>query len=135
MKEIFVNNIQEINGVKHGYAVIDETIYEDLNIILSSAGFQALNSVAYISPEGLHFFERFCQFIIYGNFEPNVGWSLQISDYHKDLDIALDEYLELTGKGWNEKDRNKIMKLFQEIQDDKEEENIARMVIKVHHPF
>jgi hypothetical protein len=53
---------------------------------------------------------------------------MKISDFHNDLDLALDEYLALSEKGWNKEDRDKIMKIFQEIKENNTE--IAELVVK-----
>ncbi len=75
---------------------------------------------------GCHWIDRYCQFIIVVRIEPIAGLSMSLSDYRIDSDMALDEYLILQGKKWDKEDRDKIMKFYQEIQNNNPE--IAELI-------
>ena len=53
---------------------------------------------------------------------------MKISDFHNDVNIALDEYSSLKLIGWSKNDIDKIMQLFQEIEKDKD--STAELVVK-----
>lgn len=127
-KEIYANQIIEENGVKHGIAGLNQTVFDNLQILYSPIKVKNLLEVFAKSPDGAYFFDKYCQLLIFFQFQPGLGYSMRISDFHNDLDLALDEYSKLTEKGWNKDDRDKIMSIFQDIKEKNSE--IAEIVIK-----
>ena len=136
MKEIFVNEIiKEDNGSRTGIIVWDDTIIEAMPVLYDNKVQQGI--AHYIKnppdPGGFHMFSRFCQFIVLFGWQPILGVSIKLSDYDNNIDNALDEYLQLAEKDWAIEDRNDIMKIFEEIREDKSGEK-AEMIIKFHVP-
>ena len=135
MKKIFINSIVEQNGVTHGMAVVDKTIKENFQIVYTEGQIRGLAGYMQQNNGTVPFysFDRFCQYIIYLQFQPfGVGFSMKITDFKNDIDLALGEYSELKEKGWLQSDRDKIMQIFQEIQKDPE--SVAEMVLKDPFP-
>lgn len=128
VKNLYANQIIIEKGVKHGIAGLDQTVMDNLQILYAPNKVNSLLDIFTKSPKGAYFFDRYCQFLIFAQFQPGLGYSMKISDFHNDLDLALDEYSALTEKGWNKEDRDKIMKIFQDIKDNNTE--IAELVVK-----
>lgn len=126
--KIYVNEIIHEGIITHGIVVLKSTIYEDIDIIYKGKIKDFLISMIKNSKEAFYSFDRFCQYVIYLQFQPILGLSIKISDFKNDTDAALDEYMSLRIKDWLKKDTDIIMKIFQEIKNDKT--NTARMVIK-----
>jgi hypothetical protein len=128
MKPIYVNHIIEQNGITHGIAALDKTVLEDIDLIYTGKMLQVVKQlISTVTAEPFYFFDRFCQFVIYLQYQPVLGLSLKVSDYHNDVNAALDEYNILSANQWQKKDRDKILQLFQEIQKSNE---VAEMIIK-----
>lgn len=120
MTDIFVNEILEDNGVTHGIAVWDKTVLKNIHILYS--GKMLTNILALISnppKEGLYFFDKFCQYVVFVQQQPILGLTMKFTDYQNNDDLALDEYLILKEKDWQQQDREKIMKLYHEIKTQK----------------
>lgn len=135
-KQIFVNEIiEKENGGKMGVIVWDDTIIEDIPILFDDKTERGLKHVIQnkMQPEGFYLFSRFYQFIVLFKWNPIMGISISLTDYGNDIDSALDEYLELEEKKWTVEDRNTIMRIFEEIRNDKSGEK-AEMIIKFHVP-
>jgi len=128
MKKLFVNNIIEQYGTIIGIAVFNKTVIENLENIYAPTHLNNLKRIMRDNKDGCYWIDRYCQYIILVRSQPGVGLSMTISDYGNDLDTALDEYSRLKVKDWNREDREKIMRLFQEIQDSQPEK--AEMIIK-----
>ena len=137
MPTIFVNHTREENEVIHGIAVWEHTVKKDLEIMYSGKGF-TLKNIEFLKqnpphPDGFHFISRYFQFVVLYQYNTTTGSSLQFSDYQNDLDKALEEYTLLLKMGWREEDRNNIMKIFQEIENDPKKE-IATMIVEDEMP-
>ena len=129
MKKVFVNQIMEENGILHGIAALDKTIKEDLPIIYPSKKLQILEKLqATHHPNSVYSFDRYCQFVVYLQYQPILGFSIKLSDYKNNIDAALDEYSILRGKGWLKEDIDKIMTIFQDIKDNPAD--LAEMITK-----
>jgi hypothetical protein len=126
--EVFVNRIIKEGNAVHGYTVFDNTVFENLRIIYSGKLLEGITYLIKNSKDSFYTFDRFCQYIIYLQFQPALGLTLKFSDYKNDTDAALEEYKLLRDNNWRKEDTDKIMKIFQEILEDKN--NTARLVIK-----
>jgi hypothetical protein len=128
MKQIYANTIVEQDGVTHGIAGLDKTIVENLGIMYKSGMAQAIIQQFAKAPDAAYFFDQFCQFVVYVQFQRGIGLSMKISDFHGNTDLALDEYKKLQSKGWRKEDTDKIMKLCLAIESYTGEK--AEIVIK-----
>jgi hypothetical protein len=128
MKQIFVNQIYEDKGITHGIVGSNKTTLENIKIIFTGEKFKIISQLLSRPPlEGFHTVDRFCQYIVLTQLHPQQGLSMKISDFHNDLDSALDEYNELIEKDWEKKTRDKIMRLFQDIKSNPKE--LAEMIV------
>ena len=127
--EIFINHLENEGVIQHGIAALDKTVEENLNIIFNNN--QTLSGIKQlIKTSNLPFytFTRFCQFVVYIQFEPVLGLSMKLTDFKNNTDAALEYYNDLMDNNWNKSDRDKILKIFSDIKKDKE--NTAKLVIK-----
>jgi hypothetical protein len=128
MEKVYFDEIIKQDGITHGLVVFHKTVVDNLKIIFGEElAIKVLDALT-IPPDGGHFIERFCQFIILVNYSPTIGFSMKISDYKGNLDVALDEYSELQKNNWDQADIDKIMLLFQEIENKPTE--LAEMVLQ-----
>ena len=66
MKQTFVNKIEIINGITHGYAVLSDTVSENLSIMFSKGTFETVAEMITNSPEDQGYsLDRFCQFVVF----------------------------------------------------------------------
>lgn len=128
MKELFVNQIVEQGGVTHGIIGEDRLVKKNLYAIYSKEKVAKLLVIFSDPINDSYFFDRFCQYIIYVQYQPTIGLSMKISDFKDDIDLALDEYRKLQIKGWAQADIDKIMKLVQEIGKNKKD--WAKLIIQ-----
>lgn len=127
--EIFINHIEKEGETIHGIAAWNKTVEENLNIIFR--GDKALHDLKFLIKnlkEPFYTFARFCQFVVYIQYQPVLGLTMVLTDFKNDTDAALDYYKQLREKDWNKADVDKILSIFQEIQNDKT--NIAKLVMK-----
>ena len=127
VQQIPVNEIIEQEGVIHGLVVLDKTAKEVLPIIFTKNQLLGMVGKMQTKNEPFYTFSRYCQYVVYTQFDPVLAFTIKISDYSNNLDIALDEYSVLKNKGWLQSDRDNIMKVFQNIKDNPNEK--AEMVI------
>lgn len=130
MVQIPVNEIIEQSGITQGLVVLDKTINETMPIIYSE---KTLSAIAFtLQQHGgkvpFYHIDRFYQYITLIMYDPFLKFSIKISDFKNNVDTALDGYSELKEKDWLPGDRDKIMRIFQEIQSNPEQK--AEMVIK-----
>lgn len=117
MTDIFVNNIYHDNEIINGVAILNHTVLKDLSIIYSGNKLDNLNLLIKSSPKDpFYFFDKFCQFNTFFQYDPTLGLSLKFTDFQNNDDLALDEYLVLKEKQWQQQDREKIMRLYHEIK-------------------
>lgn len=127
--EIYINHIEKEGETIHGIAAWDKTVEENLSIIFRND--KVLEGIRYLiknSAQPFYTFTRFCQFIIYIQFQPTLGLSMKLTDFNNNIDSALEYYSDLKNKEWKKEDIDKILTIFQDIQNDRK--NIAKMVIK-----
>jgi len=127
--QIFINHIEKEGETIHGIAAWNKTVEENLNIIFRND--KALDGIRYLiktSKDPFYTFARFCQFVVYIQYQPFLGLSMKLTDFKNDTDAALEYYKDLRDKNWNKSDTDKIMEIFEDIKNDKK--NIARLVIK-----
>lgn len=134
MKELYVNAIHEENGITHGLVGFTNDVKKNLRTIYGNKKFEAMEK-AFFSKGAAYFFDRFCQYIVFVQYDPNQGYSMKISDFHKNVDSALDEYRDLQKSQWNQKDIDKIMKLFNEIERMTNRSELATMVLRNQMPI
>ncbi|NII25473.1 hypothetical protein HB364_10295 [Pseudoflavitalea sp. X16] len=129
MKKIFINYIHTDNGVDHGIAALNKTVIENMPIVFSPTVENNLKVIISNNPgQSFYSFTRFCQYVMYFQYQPGLGITLKFSDFKNDIDLALDEYSTLGGKQWKKEDRDKIMKIFEDIRNNPTE--LAEFVIK-----
>lgn len=121
MKELFVNEIIEQIGVTHGIVGEDRLVKKNLYAIYPKDKVEKIMTIFSHPTDASYFFDGFCQYVIYVQYQPGIGLSMKISDYKGDIDLALDEYRKLQEKGWNQADIDKIMKIFQQISKNKKD--------------
>ncbi len=130
MSNIYVNDKDtDANGTETGYAVDVETTVEDMRIIFPG---NSINNINSLMKQGtaFYFFMRHCQYVVYFSYDPGMGISITFTDFKGDWDNALDRYTALQEKEWGQPDRDKIMAVFEEIQNDETEYEKAEMVIR-----
>jgi hypothetical protein len=121
MQSIYVNKIIENNGITHGIAVSDRTVTKTIDNIFTDnvlAYFRHLLTNPPLQP--FYTFDNFCQFVVYLQYYPTLGWTIKFSNFNNNIDLAFEEYVELRNKGWTQSDRDKIMEMFNEIKDNTE---------------
>lgn len=132
MIEILVDKIVTQNGATFGISTKDTTIKSNLSLIFDELDLYIFNAtIKNNQKEGFHTFETFQQFIVYINYEPILGISIQFIDFNNEDDIALDEYLILKEKKWIQSDREKIMQLYSEIKETNN--NFSKLVELPHY--
>lgn len=128
MKEIFVEKIIEENGITHGLTGDDKTVKENLVIVYPAGGKNyVLSLIKTRGDESFYVIDRFCQFIVFTQYTPQLGLSMRISDFHNRFEGALDFYGELKDD-WSSADTDKIISICNDILTRKED--TAKMVIK-----
>lgn len=129
MKEIFVNEIIEQDGITHGVIGSNKTVLKNIPIVFQDTKLKIINSILNNPPkEGFHSIDRFCQYVVLTNCNPLFGGlSMKVSDYTT-MDLALEEYRKLAAKDWDKDDIDNIMRLVQDIQKDCPEQ--AKMTIE-----
>lgn len=129
MEKIFVNKIYEEKGITNGLALLNKTVEIDLLMMLGKEKIAEIKDIALTNETngGVHFTVRWHQLIAFVQIRTTDG-SIKFVDFKNDIDKALDVFLDYTKNGWDEKDKDKMMKLFQEIQNDTSN-NLVEMVI------
>ena len=128
MKEIYVNTVYEQDNIINGVAVHDHTVWKNLRNIYSDIVFKVLETKIKLQPEPFHSFDKYCQFVTYIEFVPDLGLSMKFIDFENDTDKALEEYTILKTKSWTKEQIEKIMNLHIEIKETNSE--IATLIIE-----
>lgn len=127
MSEVYVNKIYIQNGVTNGIIVLDKTIAKSIPLIYPEKTQKIF--FHYISQkQDFHSIDRFAQFVALFQFSNKTGISIKLSDYHNDIDVAIDEYAFLQGKEWETEDRDKIMRIVLEIKEDQTFQRVKLIV-------
>jgi hypothetical protein len=121
MKELFVNEIIEQNGITHGIAGEDRLVKKNLYVMYPKDKVTKIMAIFSGPVDASYFFEGFCQYVVYVQYQPGIGLSMKISDFKGDTDLALDEYRTLQVKGWSQTDIDKIMGIIQRIAKNKKD--------------
>jgi hypothetical protein len=124
MKEIYVNNIYKQDNILNGVAVRDKTVWKNLKNIYSDTVYKILETKINHRPEPFYSFDNYFQFVIFIQFEPELGLSMKFIDFDNNTDNALDEYNNLKANGWTKEQIEKIMKLFLEIKESNKEKAV-----------
>ncbi len=127
MKEFFVNHIVEDKSIIHGIATADKAVIKNINTMF---GRKMAEVIIHLVNKNEDFFtiERFCQYVGFIQFRVGLGLSLKLTDFRGNMDNALDEYLELEGKGWDKADRDKYIQVAHEILEQQTEEATLRVI-------
>ena len=121
MKPIYVNNTYTQDNLFNGVAVFDKTVWKNLKNIYPDHIYQALKQKVNSGEEPFYSYDKYCQFVIYLQYQPVLGLSLKFIDFDNNIDYALDEYNLLKKTGWTNQEIEKIMKLFTEIKESNTE--------------
>lgn len=121
MKPIYVNNTYTQDNLFNGVAVLDKTVWKNLKNIYPDHIYQALKQKVNSGKEPFYSYDKYCQFVIYLQYQPVLGLSLKFIDFYNNTDYALDEYNLLKEIGWTAPEIEKIMKLFTEIKENNPE--------------
>ena len=151
MKTAYVNDIWHGDmEVVRALIVLEKTIKEDFPILFDAITqnilLAAMKHPNTIKENGCHTFTRFCQFVVYFNYNKTlvnlnggineVGISIELlyfgtSDNPNDV---FDYMLKLRNAGWEEQSREKIIQIANEIKSDYDKTwlEIAEIKIKDH---
>jgi hypothetical protein len=121
MKTIIVNTVKKDENVIHGLIVEHNLVMDNLRVIFGDD--KAFKIITHFNNQinGAHSIFRFCQFVIYLELRPNIGYSMKISDFRGNIDNALDEYLKLEAKGWQNEDKISYIEIVNEIISEPKE--------------
>jgi len=115
-KTLFANLIVDDGRYRIGIVGLDKTVLGNIRIMYGeSLGKKMLHLLTTSDPNGGYHIDRFCQLVIFIQYQPSLGFSMKISDFGGNINFALDEYIELQKNEWSIEDTNKIMSLFQNI--------------------
>lgn len=149
MKTVFVNQIWgKDHEVARCWIIVPRTIEECLTILFDETNQKIIKSL--MSHEGadkaggFHFFTRFCQFVVYFNYNSTVvdilgkphkiGISIELLSFNvsDDVDDILKYLIKLRNAGWEENCREDIKRIGQQIKDEmyNDDFEIADMVVK-----
>ena len=152
MRTAFVNLIW--NGDKEvvrALIIVDKTIKEVFPILFDEKTQQILLSAMLhpntIKEGGCHTFTRFCQFVVYFNYNKKkvnlfgelreIGISMELMYFgtSDNVNDVFDYMLKLRNAGWEEKSREDIIKIAREIKSDYDKTwfEIAELEIKDHY--
>ncbi len=128
MKKIYVNAIIEKDGLIQGLSVHNITVAENLTAMFDRSQLTQLISSLKDNPtgEGYTFF-RFCQYVILFENRKNVGLKMEVLDF-KNANAVFDYYMDLTDHDWREEDKQNIISIYNDIDDNKGE--TAEMILK-----
>lgn len=127
-RNLFANAVVDDGRYRVGIVTLDSTVLENIRIIFGTeVGYKIVHLLKNSHPDGGYLIEKFCQFVFFIQFQPEIGFSMRLSDFGGNINFALDEYIALRTNEWAEEDRDKMMKLFQEI--DSTPHDMAEIVI------
>ena len=113
---VYVNYIYSEGKIDHGIAATENCIEKNFKKIFTPKDREVLIPMFKEVRENFYFFNRFCQYVVYTQFQIDIGFTMKFTDYKSDLDTAIDEFKLLQENQWEESDIAKIMKIFDEIQ-------------------
>lgn len=116
-KSLFVNQIVDDGRYRIGIAALDKTVIENIRLMYGeTVGKKMLHLLTTSDPQGAYLLDRFCQLVVFIQYQPALGFTMKMSDFGGNIDFALDEYIELRENEWSSEDRSKIISLFQNIE-------------------
>jgi hypothetical protein len=151
MKTVYVNQIWgKDHEVARCWVVVPKTIDECLKILFNETQQQLITAL--MADErtdkvgGFHFFTRFCQFVVYFQYNATVvqlfgkpqkiGISIELLSFNvsDDVDDILKYLIKLRNAGWEENCREDIKRIGQKIKDEmyNADFEIADMRVKDH---
>jgi hypothetical protein len=149
MKTVYVNQIWgKDHEVARCWIVVPKTIEECLTILFNETQQQLIKAL--IADErtdkagGFHFFIRFCQFVVYFNYDATVvdilgephkiGISIELLSFNvsDDVDDVFKYMIKLRNAGWEERCREDITRIGQQIKNEmyNADFEIADMMVK-----
>ena len=151
MRTAYVNEIWLADKeVVRGFIVVEKTIVENLEILFDKTVQNKIIHLLMTEPtksEGFHFFTRFCQFVVYfqyntkkvliGNELIKMGITIEVMYFgtSDNVNDTFDYMLKLRKSGWGEESRDNILEIAYQIKKDKYESHfeIAELKIKDHY--
>lgn len=148
MRDVYVNEIWTADKeVVRGFIVLEKTIIENLKILFSERVQNNIKHLIATEPtksDGFHFFSRFCQFVIYfqydtkqvliGNTLTMMGIAIEVMYFgtSDNVNDTFDYMLKLRRSGWGEESRRDILDIAYKIKKDMYESHfeIAELKIK-----
>jgi len=149
MRTVFVNEIWgKDKEVARGFIVVPKTINESMSILFSETKQQfikAMMSHERIEKEGgFHVIERFCQFVVFLNYNASyiqflgkpqrIGISIELLNFgtSDDVNDIFNYMLKLRNEGWEEQSRERIIGIGRDIKKDMSEPHfeIADLIVK-----
>ena len=149
MKTVYVNQIWgKDHEVARCWIIVPKTIEECLTILFDETNQKIIKALMLHEGAdkagGFHFFTRFCQFVVYFNYNSSVvnilgtpkkiGISIELLSFNvsDDVDDIFKYLIKLRNAGWEENCREDIKRIGQQIKDEmyNEDFEIANMVVK-----
>jgi hypothetical protein len=135
MKTVYVNQIWgKDKEVARCWIIVPRTIDESLTVLFDETKQKIIKAL--MSDErtekagGFHFFTRFCQFVVYFNYDATIvqilgdpmkiGISIELLNFHvsDDVNDIFNYMLKLRDAGWEERCREDIIRIGREIKAD-----------------
>ncbi len=151
MRTVYVNEIWCADKeVVRGFIIVDKTIIENLETMFTQEKQNYIKHLITAEPtksDGFHFFTRFCQFVVYFNYNTNkvllgntlvtIGITIEVMYFGTSPNVndTFDYMLKLRQSGWGDESRDKILEIAHQIKKDQHESyfEIAELKIKDHY--
>lgn len=125
MIEFLVNRIVEIDNVTHGMVMEDELVIHNFGLVYGLGKTNALLLSIQKENKNQYLISRFGDYIGFLRYQVNLGFSLKLTDFEKNFDKALDEYLVLQRKDWKDEDIKKYLKIAKEIESESQQSKMT----------
>lgn len=151
MKTVYVNEIwMGDKEVVRGFMVVPKTIDEGLKILFSERvqnNIQHLMNTDPTKKDGFHFFTKFCQFVVYFQYDTKevvvlgktmkFGISIELMHFGSSGDVndAFNYALKLRKSGWGDESRDKILELANQIKNDMKKDNFELAELEVKDSY
>ena len=154
MKIVFVNDVWHGDKeVVRALIVMNKTIMKDFPILYDeNTQLKLLSAMAHpitFKAGGYHTFTRFCQFVVYFNYNKTlvnllgsireIGVSIELMYFgtSDNVNDVFDYMLKLRNEGWEEGSREEIIKIALEIKSDYDKPwfEIAELNTSEHHTW
>lgn len=141
MRTIYANEIWlGDKEVVRALVLIDKTIIEDMEILFSKTVQNNIKLLITNEPtksDGFHFFTRVCQFVVYFQYRPLTGISIELLYFgtSDNVNDTFDYMLKLRKAGWEDNTRDEILELAHKIKKEKHETWFEIAELKVKDPY